>query len=462
MSRGPAANGSPARISAGRLPRILVAAASTVCLLGLAENLWSAAEGQRLRGVEYLFAGLCGGYLVIAAARRRWAAPLGLAGLSALLATLAAECLFGTFRTDGRDYAWYVWPPGYSCRTATSGLAGVAPRGRFTINSLGLRGGEPRHDLPRILCVGGSTTECFYLDDDKSWPALLEQELTRAGHPAQAMNAGRSGLVAADHALLLESLPEANDADCWVVLCGVNDLGHQLRGLYADSVARSFERTFVYRRPGLAHAWRRPWQRNLLLVERLEQVRHRVKAAFRDADYVVAQDTEVVQDPEGKWIARERERRSAAETSAELPRLEPWLDEYERQLTRIIAASRASGKRLVLLTQPVLWQSPMPPDLDALCLGGEAVAGGRVSNEKRAAAMGAYNERMRAVARREGVECVDLAKALPRSLDSFYDDCHFNESGARRVARELSAHFLATGGVRTASGYPAATSPARR
>lgn len=455
-------NGTPARAAAGRMPRIVVVVASCACALALAENLWSAAQGQRLRGVEYLFAAICGGYLVVAATRRRWAAPLGLAGLSTLFATLAAECLCGPWGAVERNHAWYVWPPGYSCRTATKGLAGVAPRGRFTVNSLGLRGAEPRPDVPRILCVGGSTTECFYLDDDKSWPAVLERELASAGHPAQALNAGRSGLVAADHALLLEKLPEAKDADCWVVLCGVNDLGHQLRGLYADSVARSFERTFAYRRPGLAHAWRRPWQRNLLLVERLEQVRHRVKAAFRDADYQVVQDTEVIQDPEGQWIARERQRRMAAEKSAELPRLEPWLDEYERQLARIIALARASDKRLVLLTQPVLWQTPMPPELDELCLGGELLAGGRLSNELRAAAMAAYNQRMLEVARRERVECLDLASALPRTLESFYDDCHFNEPGARRVAQELSAHFVATGGVRTASGYPAATSPARR
>ena len=34
----------------------------------------------------------------------------------------------------------------------------------------------------------------------------------------------------------------------------------------------------------------------------------------------------------------------------------------------------------------------------------------------------------------ERVARVDLAASLPKSVDILYDDCHFNENGARRVA----------------------------
>lgn len=49
-----------------------------------------------------------------------------------------------------------------------------------TRNSLGFRGANPPADLSKslsIVTVGGSTTECYYLSDNKTWPALLGERL---------------------------------------------------------------------------------------------------------------------------------------------------------------------------------------------------------------------------------------------------------------------------------------------
>ncbi len=51
-----------------------------------------------------------------------------------------------------------------------------------TKNSLGFRGAAPpadfRDDLT-LITIGGSTTECFYLSDGRTWPDLLGQKLSR-------------------------------------------------------------------------------------------------------------------------------------------------------------------------------------------------------------------------------------------------------------------------------------------
>jgi hypothetical protein len=48
------------------------------------------------------------------------------------------------------------------------------------------------------------------------------------------------------------------------------------------------------------------------------------------------------------------------------------------------------------------------------------------------------NEVMRGVARSDSVPLYDLARELPKSLEYFYDDCHFNPAGARAAGRGLA------------------------
>ena len=55
-----------------------------------------------------------------------------------------------------------------------------------TKNSLGFRGEEPPPDFRdylTIITIGGSTTECFYLSDGRTWPDLLGQKLSREFQP---------------------------------------------------------------------------------------------------------------------------------------------------------------------------------------------------------------------------------------------------------------------------------------
>ena len=56
-----------------------------------------------------------------------------------------------------------------------------------------------------------------------------------------------------------------------------------------------------------------------------------------------------------------------------------------------------------------------------------------------AAGMLAYNQTLRELCATENLGLVDLALALSRDGNLFYDDCHLNEEGARRVAEQVAA-----------------------
>jgi hypothetical protein len=56
-------------------------------------------------------------------------------------------------------------------------------------------------------------------------------------------------------------------------------------------------------------------------------------------------------------------------------------------------------------------------------------------------AMSRYNETLLTVCRERGLGCVDAAARLARDTTTMYDDMHFNEAGARLLARLLADHF---------------------
>ncbi|MFO0966412.1 MAG: SGNH/GDSL hydrolase family protein [Gemmataceae bacterium] len=414
----------------------LVRAATLLCLALIGDSLaFKFFQGGTLRGVDFLLIGLAAGFLLLLAlapaARRRWSVCLVVLCLTTALFELAVTL------AAPAGFPWHVWPPHLSREMTPVDLVGVGPKARFTTNSMGIRGPElSEQDRLRILCVGGSTTECIYLDDDKTWAKLLGDRLASSG-PVWVGNAGRSGLMACDHRLYLEHAPEAEQADIWIVLLGFNDLHLQLQGAYEWSKAHSWERTFVYRRPGLSGAWRRPFHRNLFLVQGLDNACHLIERRC------LGLGNGAFQDAHADWTRQKRKERAAATITDDLPDLAPFVAEYRRQIQQLIELSRSRGKRLVLLTQPTLYAEPMPPELDALTLGGRLKDGRFLSNRGRCQAMALYNEALRAEAAAHGVLCVDLARLLPASTDMFYDDCHFNEGGARAVADQLAARLPA-------------------
>jgi lysophospholipase L1-like esterase len=311
-------------------------------------------------------------------------------------------------------------------------LPGVAQEGRYSTNSLGIRGPEfSDGDIYRILCVGGSTTECLYLDDAKTWPSRLMRTLNESQPGVWVGSVGRSGTTAPHHVLLLERLPEARRADCWVVLCGINDFGQQFRGVYAETAANAFGLTFRYRRPGPGSPFRRPLQRNLYTFALIETLRKRLETTLRGAN------AGVYQDVKAGWIQEQQELRQNEQKVAVDCRAQ-WVEEYEAQLTKIVELARQQGKRLVFLTQPTLWSEQMDETANRLTLGGQLSDGRYVDNVSRSRGMERYNQAMRDLAARAGIELVDLAAKLPKTTDVFYDDCHFNENGALMVAAAVA------------------------
>ena len=329
----------------------------------------------------------------------------------------------------------YVWPPGLRVDFLTSAAAtpGVAGPGRFRTNSLGLRSDEPFADAGRVVYIfGGSTAADLYLDQEEAWVQRVQEGLNRTpGQPRTWVgNLARPSLASVHNLIHFDRLlPELPRANLLVDLIGVNDLQLALKSSYLDPTPeRNLDWAFALRPPEGGVASRLATVRAVRFVWRTWQ---QARLGF-------------VQTRDGARYARLRECRQTAPLANlvdVLPDLAPALEEYRRNLQALAERARAYGAPIVFLTQPTLWAKDMgASERSRLLAGGIGPIKTWCTHQRYyspqalAAGMQAFNDVLRDVCRAPGMTCRDLAAALPSRAEYFYDDMHFSEAGAARVA----------------------------
>lgn len=363
-----------------------------------------------------------------------------------MLGLVICEGLLRRFYFSDHDY--FVWPPQLRrvLDMAPGRLPGVAGTGEFRTNSLGMRGDElqPSH-THALLAVGGSTTECYVLDQPKTWPARLQAKLNaqRGDQSVWVGNIGMSGRKAPHHVLQLRYLlPHLPQIQTVLVLTGINDLSLRLSHddyrpqslTSADFEDEYIDAAFMIhpRRVFAGPAWYRRlalWQWAYLLYSRQDVARERHRVP-------------------GGYETYRQHRRQATAIRRTLPDLTDAINEYRLEVEDMIATARAHGRRLIFLTQPTLWKAGLSPDLEALLwLGG--VGDFQVESEHEyysvealAQGMDLYNAALVETCRKYQIEVIDLAAQLPKDTTVFYDDCHFNETGAEQVAQIIANYLI--------------------
>ena len=362
-----------------------------------------------------------------------------LAAGAGLGAVLAAEVVL-RLAAPSRG-AFYVWPPGLerTFRPSPGVMPGVEGESRFAINRLGLRGDDPAPDArPRILCVGGSTTECLYLDQEEAWPQGLQAAL---GAGAWVGNAGVSGRLTRDHVVQLEHLlPQLQGLDRVVLMVGVNDFmlalgqgeAYDPRAMEDPAYRRSLlPRAFEVLPPGFRDE---AFPRSLALYRTLVPP---LKAWLSPGPQV--------QDAAGSiYVTWRAHRAGAVDLRDALPDLEGALGEFRRNCAELARLCREAGAQPLFLTQPYLWSpDPSPEAARLFWMGGigdyqKAPGAPYYTASALARGMDLYNQALRETCAAEDADCLDLAAVLPRTPEVFYDDVHFNEEGARRVAAAVA------------------------
>jgi lysophospholipase L1-like esterase len=283
-----------------------------------------------------------------------------------------------------------------------------------TKNSLGFRGPDPPRDFARrltVLTIGGSTTECLFLSDGKTWTDEMARRLQQSFPGVWVNNAGLDGQSTYGHLILLRDFVDALRPRVAVFLIGVNDIGLEASNPYDAALNPPGSRLRS------AAMFVRDHSELVALGQNLFRVSRAKDQGFGHEQIDLKALPHLEHD---EAIAR-----------ATLTKFSAALPGYASRVAAVVEECRRHGIEPVLVTQPGLYGDGFDPPtgVDLSTVQARGAANGRLW--WRVQEM--YNDVTRTIARERGVVLVDAARELPKDSRLFYDFMHFTNEGASRL-----------------------------
>jgi len=353
------------------------------------------------------------------------------------------------------SYVPSYFPPHFKMKfEIEDGLPGVKPgEVNFSVNNMGFRGDDITEPKPagefRIFLVGGSTTECRLVDDaDEPGRELQNLLNSKLGGTSgvKVYNTGKSGDKTFDHIAIMGHRLVHLEPDLIVVLAGINDLIIAANG--ADYLHLSEVDSQELHLGALLKYAATDFQ----IGRRVFRLVHKIgpqtdQQAFQE----ISKQTNV---------RRQAQFRMTRPVSADPPRTD--ITDYRSNLLTILGIAEAHRIPIILMTQASTWNSKVDSNVEQWHWMGRAFEKHTYREDLLDTALESYNDVARQLGEESQVPVLDLARVIPKSLEFFYDDCHFNLKGAQKVASLLSELIvqkylvhLPAGGTKRDSGAAA-------
>jgi hypothetical protein len=294
-------------------------------------------------------------------------------------------------------------------------------------NSLGFRGEKPPKDWENattMITVGGSTTECYFLSDDKTWQAEINRRLSPIIPNFWINNAGLDGHSTFGHEVLMRDYIVKIKPDYVLFLVGINDvatadfdsfdrlamkkINTQSVGGFVKSLANysetiglvfNFYRFYIAYKQGLIHS--------NIEIDKLKTV-----------EITEAKRTEILEKHKSEF-----------------------LENYKNRLNNLVKICKDNDIQAVLITQPQIIGDTIDvttgTDLSKIEYQD-------MNGSTGWAVLELYNDMTRQVAENQNITLIDLAKKLPKDSRYFYDFTHYTNEGAAKVGEIISEDLRTT------------------
>ena len=282
-------------------------------------------------------------------------------------------------------------------------------------NSLGLRGPEKPVDYKEylsVITIGGSTTACWNISEDKTWPSLLYAELGRSFKNVWLNNAGVSGHSSYGHLFMLKDHILKLRPKVIIFLIGINDIDRTDIDEHETNSIRTV-RQFVLKYSETCNLV-------LAILRNKRAIKHGLTNSYIDLTYK-KYDSLVI---------------SKAKMNDELKKQEPLVMNYRERVRKLIDTCIKSDIYPILLTQPVLFGDVID-SVSKVNLGNIKQSEG-VNGTLYDKKITAYNDVLKQLSVEYNIPCIDLASMLPKNSRYYFDFVHYTNDGTQKIAELIS------------------------
>jgi lysophospholipase L1-like esterase len=284
---------------------------------------------------------------------------------------------------------------------------------------VGFRGEEWEQTSKRtkVLFVGGSTTECFYIDDKKHWPYLISQKL---GPSFLVNNAGLNGHSTVGHISLLNGYLFQLKPDYAFFLIGINDLAT------TDNGKNSFDSKLVEKKAEYYILQIEEYSRLMNLLHSFYRSYQAFKLGVKDnAEWHLEAQKVLRPLPQNEMDDILKKHQNAQEA-------------YKRRILEIINICKKNTVKPIFLTQPLLFGEAVDPTTGYdLAKYQVYIFSGFQYSQK----LELYNRTLREICAESHIQMIDLAKLLPKDSKYFFDDMHFSDAGCEKISEIISENW---------------------
>ncbi len=299
-----------------------------------------------------------------------------------------------------------VLPRNVSYSVGIDHIPGLDSHILHTKNSFGFRGEELRddHDL-KVLCMGGSTTECFYLNDGRDWPNLLWKRLKQERPKIWLNNAGMDGQSSFGHLAMLKQYILDLKPDYIILMCGLNDIGLQNPSTFDTYDNTWFKKVYNFLELPSTIV-------NIIRAGDAKKagLQHRFFKDFSKEEKLVLNDSQIYR---------------------QLKDQKKFLSGYVERITEFTNLCKKNNIGLIFVSQAILFSDEQDPFTD-VNLG--EIKTGTTNGRGKSLMMKMYNEATFNLADTMHVGFINLSARLPKDTRFFYDGYHFTNDGAEMVA----------------------------
>jgi lysophospholipase L1-like esterase len=286
-----------------------------------------------------------------------------------------------------------------------------------TKNALGFRGENLPADtskLFKIITVGGSTTECYFVSDESTWAYVLGQKLKKDIPNLWLNNAGLNGQSTFGHQLLMNKYIAKLKPDVVIFLFGVNDVNRNDLNQFDSQMSKE------------SNSGLKEWfMKNSELASIFVNVKRSMMARSLMGGHKVFDELPL---PKRETLELTQE---YIENELQKQRNEV-LPHYKERVNRLIQICKQHQIQPVFLTQPLFYGigKDSTTNIDLTKIKVTDTENGELFWKK----LELFNQTTRQLAQENNILLIDLAQKMPRRVEYYYDSMHYTKQGCDKVS----------------------------